>query len=79
MQQAVDPTRDEDRINTGPLQFPGDWPGFFIRGDDALGRADLGEALVRAYREGKADGERLCRFIEDNIIEPYTTVMVGEP
>jgi len=25
------------RPETGPLQFDGDWPGVFIRGDDALG------------------------------------------
>jgi hypothetical protein len=25
------------RIETGPLRFGSDWPGVFIRGDDALG------------------------------------------
>ena len=25
------------RIGTGPLQIGDDWPGVFIRGDDALG------------------------------------------
>lgn len=24
------------RVETGPKQFGGDWPGVFIRGDDAL-------------------------------------------
>ena len=27
------------RIETGPLKFPDDWPGVFIRGDEALGYA----------------------------------------
>ena len=26
----------EERIETGPLQFGKDWPGIFIRGDHAL-------------------------------------------
>lgn len=25
----------EDRVETGPVQFGEDWPGVFIRGDDA--------------------------------------------
>jgi hypothetical protein len=27
---------DGERVETGPLQFEGDWPGVFIRGDNAL-------------------------------------------
>jgi hypothetical protein len=30
----------EPRVETGPLQFGDDWPGLFIRGDEALGLAD---------------------------------------
>jgi hypothetical protein len=30
----------ELRAETGPLQFGEDWPGVFIRGDEALGLAD---------------------------------------
>ena len=26
----------KDRIETGPVQFGSDWPGLFVRGDDAL-------------------------------------------
>lgn len=29
------PSQDE-RVETGPLQFGDDWSGFFIRGDDAF-------------------------------------------
>jgi len=28
---------DMPRVETGALQFEGDWPGLFIRGDDAMG------------------------------------------
>lgn len=27
---------ENDRIETGPVQFNDDWPGFFIRGDNAF-------------------------------------------
>lgn len=27
------------RVETGALQFEGDWPGVFIRGDEAIGAA----------------------------------------
>lgn len=27
------------RVNTGPYHFPDDWPGYFMRGDDALSEA----------------------------------------
>ena len=26
----------KNRVETGPLRFGNDWPGIFIRGDDAL-------------------------------------------
>lgn len=33
IQKVSDPLRPE----TGAMQFPNDWPGVFIRGDEALG------------------------------------------
>lgn len=30
-----------NRPETGPMQFEGDWPGIFIRGDEALGIVGL--------------------------------------
>lgn len=27
---------DEPRVETGPVQFGDDWPGLFVRGDDAM-------------------------------------------
>lgn len=36
-----------DRVETGPLQFNNDWPGYFIRGDNAMGLAlDIEDALA---------------------------------
>ena len=30
------PLQESERIETGPLQIGDDWPGYFIRGDNAL-------------------------------------------
>lgn len=50
MQQVEHPSRDERRINTGALQFDGDWPGIFIRGDEAMTMANnLRAALMPEY------------------------------
>lgn len=36
-----------DRVETGPVQFNDDWPGFFIRGDNAFAvRLALAQVLV---------------------------------
>jgi len=31
----------DKRLDTGPLKPEGDWPGLFIRGDEAIGFAQL--------------------------------------
>lgn len=45
------------RPETGPMQFGDDWPGVFIRGDDALATV---LSLQRAPHPGRqgGDGER---------------------
>jgi hypothetical protein len=30
-----------ERVSSGPIQIGEDWPGVFIRGDEALAKADL--------------------------------------
>lgn len=39
------------RVESGPLQFDDDWPGVFIRGDDALGYAMLLDRAVEVLNE----------------------------
>ena len=41
-----------DRIATGPLQLGNDWPGYFIRGDEALGKASTLKQLAAAIERG---------------------------
>jgi hypothetical protein len=35
-----------ERVETGPLQFGDDWPGVFIRGDNALSDAQMLEMAL---------------------------------
>jgi hypothetical protein len=35
-----------DRAETGPMQFGDDWPGVFIRGDNAMGMAIALEVVL---------------------------------
>ena len=49
------------RIETGPLKFPDDWPGVFIRGDEALGYS----AKLRVLFAGAE--KRAAELSEDDI------------
>lgn len=40
------------RIETGVVQFDGDWPGVFIRGDEALAMASLIELYLAEQSGG---------------------------
>lgn len=42
-----------DKLRTGPIAFGSDWPGVFIRGDDALSYAVTLRALF-AEADGRA-------------------------
>lgn len=44
------PSQDH-RVETGPLQFGDDWPGVFIRGDNAFGY----RMALQAVLSGRAD------------------------
>jgi hypothetical protein len=47
-------TKTRYRLETGVFQFEeGGWPGFFIRGDDALGHAHAIRAVLRQTQEAK--------------------------
>lgn len=40
-----------ERVETGPVQFGDDWPGLFIRGDNALGDAIHLEHIQHLLRD----------------------------
>jgi hypothetical protein len=58
---------DGARPGTGPMQFGDDWPGVFIRGDDAIGYAlALRRAIERLVEADSpsVDVARLADLVE---------------
>ena len=41
-----------ERVPTGPLKLGEDWPGIFIRGDEALGMASDMKRMAEAFDRG---------------------------
>ena len=52
-----------ERVETGPVQFGGDWPGVFIRGDNALYFAHVLEMIIAQH------GERMHSLMELPILK----------
>lgn len=77
----------EPRIETGVVAFGEDWPGVFIRGDDAYNYAVQLEAVLEAVR-GSQDGmvllsahivKGLKDLLRSSVVEPGMTVQKLEP
>lgn len=47
-----------DRAETGRMQFGVDWPGIFIRGDQALGFAGALRSIIALVRKPGDDARR---------------------
>jgi hypothetical protein len=50
------------RVETGPLQFGDDWPGYFLRGDSALGLS-----MDALYLEHLVRHPELCSLLAGEI------------
>ena len=50
-----------ERVETGPIQFGDDWPGVFIRGDNAAGYAQSLEALLNSHPSPNFVHEAVCK------------------
>jgi hypothetical protein len=51
------------RVETGPVQFGNDWPGLFIRGDDAAAYVRVLDKSIRAlHRNGLMSGLELAQL-----------------
>ena len=59
------------RVGTGPYQFGDDWPGVFIRGDEALNLA----AKLRAFGRLRPEARRI---ILDELIELLVSCEVSD-
>jgi hypothetical protein len=52
-------TERDFSVRTGVLQFKHDWPGIFIRGDDALGYATMIRKVLKQGDAGAVGFDRL--------------------
>lgn len=67
-----------DRVPTGAMQFGSDWPGLFLRGDDAMrlvgAISELQEALVETsdprVKASMARLTALADLIQRDVVEP---------
>ena len=56
----------EKRVETGPVQFGDDWPGVFIRGDDAFGLVmQLKQPITREWTM-----DHLLRLLDSAHLRP---------
>jgi hypothetical protein len=63
-----------DRVESGPVQFgPDDWPGLFLRGDNALAYA---LALERVLTSG---GSAMDRTMLRDLLAALQSVQVDSP
>lgn len=60
----------EERVETGPIQFGDDWPGFFLRGDDCA-------KLIATYETLKICNDHVIyRTIMDDFINQLKTAVL---
>lgn len=52
------------RVETGPLQFNDDWPGVFIRGDNAMHYAHQIDMVLRFGQGALYEGAMVCMYLE---------------
>lgn len=63
------PTAEGGRVETGPIQFGDDWPGIFLRGDNAFGYALALQEAMETIPEGfnKIQIRSLCKLLGEAI------------
>ncbi len=59
----------EPRVETGAVQFGDDWPGTFIRGDNAMNYAVHLEAVLKASQDAPAISRAVVLSLLDDLIE----------
>jgi len=64
------PVAEGGRVETGPVQFGDDWPGVFIRGDNAFGYAMALQEAMESMPEGfkKMQLKSLCGLLGGAIL-----------
>ena len=67
----------DKRIETGPLQINDDWPGTFIRGDNAAYYAMMLGQLIAAHEEQNTDYESFSDSIAWAVMKSLYEALTG--
>jgi len=74
--------KDFIRPESGPMQFENDWPGIFIRGDNAGYIIFQLRLLKQDIQKAEAKGAEFDFFAKntiDEVIEYFNSAIVGSP
>lgn len=63
---------------TGPMAFEGDWPGVFIRGDEAGGFLIALQLLVRPSITGNSREAKAARMVCEELAGILASCRVGQ-
>jgi hypothetical protein len=74
------PAAEDGRVETGPVQFGDDWPGIFIRGDNAFGYAmELQNAMAKMPEcLEKMQMKWLCELLGGAVVNPVNPIKPPE-
>ena len=75
------PTAEGGRVETGPVQFGDDWPGIFIRGDNAFSYAmELQNAMAKMPEcLEKTQMKWLCELLGCAVVNPIKPEKIKVP
>jgi hypothetical protein len=68
MLTKIERSADQPRVETGPVQFGADWPGLFIRGDNAIGLAlQIALAQRAGFLPSEGAGAKLLARVAEHL------------
>lgn len=73
------------RVETGAVRFGKDWPGVFIRGDDAFGYADSLSFIIKHVEQtvpvgtGLPAPARVATLVLKGLLQLFESSQVGGP
>jgi len=67
-----------ERVETGAIQFGGDWPGTFVRGDDSYHLRLMLEACLHELRQNPKQHSLLIRSL-DGFLQVFDQCNLNEP
>lgn len=69
LKQPFDDGKPAQRVETGPLQINSDWPGVFIRGDNALNYARQLSRLLYQLEDSTQAVDKLALYSVKSLVD----------